>query len=115
MYLRAGKAGGNGGAAILDALRTGLRFQPIMCQTFFREIKEVGAPGHEHRMLDVWVLLVVHAMGGAQKKAVEATLTKKVAAGHVTIRLLKGSVLVRRIKTVHARATSMHSAGVVPV
>lgn len=90
-----GKMGGGGGeASILDAVRTGMRFKTSMGATFLRELKDLGKPETPHKVLDVWVLLVLHGNGGPQRKTVETMFHRKVATHQIKASLLDRSILV---------------------
>ena len=91
-----GKMGGGGGeASILDAVRTGMRFKTSMGATFLRELKDLGKPETPHKVLDVWVLLVLHGNGGPQRKTVETMFHRKVSTHQMKASLLDRSILVR--------------------
>jgi hypothetical protein len=90
-----GKMGGGGGEAnILDAVRTGMRFKTSMGATFLRELKDLGKPETPHKVLDIWVLLVLHGNGGPQRKTVETMFHRKVATHQIKAPLLDRSILV---------------------
>ncbi|KAK3279935.1 hypothetical protein CYMTET_12203, partial [Cymbomonas tetramitiformis] len=88
---------GSSEASILEALRTGLRFHSTMCDTFLKEIRNVcsgtGNCGSEHKVVDIWVLLVVHSFGGQNHKLVESILRKKILEEKLTIKLLERSLV----------------------
>jgi hypothetical protein len=54
-----------------------------------------GKPDCPHKVLDVWVLLVLHGHGGPQRKTVEAMLHRKVLSRQIKPALLDHSILVR--------------------
>ena len=45
------------------------------------------------QVVDVWVLLLLHAQGGAQRKAAEGLVVRKAAAGQLSSQLLQSALL----------------------
>ncbi|KAL6880204.1 hypothetical protein ACP4OV_011769 [Aristida adscensionis] len=79
-----GKASANSDGAILDTLRSGLRFKSIICEAFLKELKLVDHP-RDHKVIDVWLIMLIYADGD--------TLLKKKAE-----KILKSKVLQERIR-----------------
>lgn len=78
-------------AQVLESLRSGLQFNSTASDQFLKEIK--GATSDQHKVIDVWVLLVLHTFGGNTRKLVLATLQKKFVGHHITPQLLSSSVI----------------------
>uniref|UniRef100_A0A0E0LHA3 Fanconi anemia group D2 protein n=1 Tax=Oryza punctata TaxID=4537 RepID=A0A0E0LHA3_ORYPU len=73
-----GKASANGtDGAILDALRSGLRFKNMLCEAFLKELKSVDNP-RDHKVIDVWLIMLIYANGGALQKSAEKILKSKI-------------------------------------
>ncbi|KAJ4811357.1 fanconi anemia group D2 protein [Rhynchospora pubera] len=64
-------------AAILDTLRSNLRFKNILCEAILRELKLIDKPQY-HKAIDVWFLILIHSIGGTLQRSVEKMLKKKV-------------------------------------
>uniref|UniRef100_J3MIN2 Fanconi anemia group D2 protein n=1 Tax=Oryza brachyantha TaxID=4533 RepID=J3MIN2_ORYBR len=73
-----GKASANGtDGAILDALSSGLRFKNMLCEAFLKELKSVDNP-RDHKVIDVWLIMLIYANGGALQKSAEKILKSKI-------------------------------------
>uniref|UniRef100_A0A0D9WVL7 Fanconi anemia group D2 protein n=1 Tax=Leersia perrieri TaxID=77586 RepID=A0A0D9WVL7_9ORYZ len=73
-----GKASVHGtDGAILDALRSGLRFKNMLCEAFLKELKTVDNP-RDHKVIDVWLIMLIYANGGALQKSAEKILKSKI-------------------------------------
>uniref|UniRef100_A0A0E0AFW0 Fanconi anemia group D2 protein n=1 Tax=Oryza glumipatula TaxID=40148 RepID=A0A0E0AFW0_9ORYZ len=73
-----GKASANGtDGAILDALRSGLRFKNMLCEAFLKELKSVDNP-RDHKVIDVWLIMLIYGNGGALQKSAEKILKSKI-------------------------------------
>eukprot|EP00002_Diphylleia_rotans_P012860 TRINITY_DN250_c0_g1_i9.p1 TRINITY_DN250_c0_g1~~TRINITY_DN250_c0_g1_i9.p1 ORF type:complete len:1709 (-),score=385.21 TRINITY_DN250_c0_g1_i9:107-5233(-) len=70
----------------LDALRSGLQFRKDIAVAFLKEIQTLPAP-EDHKIIDIWVLLILASMIH-HHKAVESLLKKKVIANQLHPRLL---------------------------
>ncbi|XP_078163114.1 fanconi anemia group D2 protein isoform X2 [Carex rostrata] len=64
-------------AAILDTLRSNLRFKNILCDAILRELKSIDKPQH-HKAIDLLFLILIYSNGGTLQKSVEKMLKKKV-------------------------------------
>ncbi|GBG68605.1 hypothetical protein CBR_g3147 [Chara braunii] len=78
-------------ALVLEAIRYVLRFRKELCDVFLKEIKAVERQKN-HKVIDFWVLLVVHANGGLHRKAAETILRKKIVQGQLGDYLLQSSI-----------------------
>lgn len=98
-----GRSGGGGGAAVrrgkgtrneptllIDALKSAIRLQRAVAVAFLKEIARLEA-GVEHKVLDFWLLLVVHSVSSMRRRAA-AVMRKKVAAGLFSPRLIGRAV-----------------------
>uniref|UniRef100_A0A804MWQ7 Fanconi anemia group D2 protein n=1 Tax=Zea mays TaxID=4577 RepID=A0A804MWQ7_MAIZE len=73
-----GKASANStDGAILDTLRSGLRFKNMLCEAFLKELKSVDHP-RDHKVIDVWLIMLIYANGGALEKAAKKILKSKI-------------------------------------
>ncbi|CAL5076803.1 unnamed protein product [Urochloa decumbens] len=76
-----GKAPANStDGAILDTLRSGLRFKTMLCEAFLKELKSVDHP-KDHKVIDVWLIMLIYANGGALQKSAEKMLKSKILQG----------------------------------
>ncbi|RLM86813.1 hypothetical protein C2845_PM04G02790 [Panicum miliaceum] len=76
-----GKASANStDGAILDTLRSGLRFKNMLCEAFLKELKTVDHP-KDHKVIDVWLIMLIYANGGALQKSAEKILKSKILRG----------------------------------
>ncbi|URD96210.1 Fanconi anemia group D2 protein [Musa troglodytarum] len=67
-------------ASILDALRLSLLFKNILSEAVLNELKSIDQPC-EHKVIDVWFLMLIHKNGGFLQKSVERILKKKILEG----------------------------------
>lgn len=75
-------------ALILEAIRSGLRLQNIACEAVLKEIR--GLEGvQRHKVVDIWLLLIIHANGAPHRKAAESLLKRKVIQGEFTPLLIR--------------------------
>uniref|UniRef100_A0ACD5UPL3 Uncharacterized protein n=1 Tax=Avena sativa TaxID=4498 RepID=A0ACD5UPL3_AVESA len=68
--------------AILHALRSGLRFKNMLCEAFLKELKSVDHP-RDHKVIDVWLIMLIYANGGALQKSAEKILKSKILQGYI--------------------------------
>uniref|UniRef100_A0A453BMG1 Uncharacterized protein n=1 Tax=Aegilops tauschii subsp. strangulata TaxID=200361 RepID=A0A453BMG1_AEGTS len=68
--------------AILDALRSGLRFKNMLCEAFLKELKLVDH-ARDHKVIDVWLIMLIYANGGALQKSAEKILKSKILQGYI--------------------------------
>ncbi|XP_020518624.1 Fanconi anemia group D2 protein homolog isoform X1 [Amborella trichopoda] len=66
--------------SILEALKSGLRFKDILCDAFLKVIKSLDN-AREHKVIDVWLLMVIYTNGGLLQKTVEKIIKRKVIDG----------------------------------
>ncbi|XP_057862467.2 uncharacterized protein LOC131070824 isoform X1 [Cryptomeria japonica] len=83
-----GKLGSSSAEAlILDTIRFALRFKSILCETILKEIKGLEREC-DHRVIDIWLLLIIYANGGPLRKSAEKIMQKKALAGYLNETLL---------------------------
>eukprot|EP01018_Ginkgo_biloba_P031024 Gb_40798 [translate_table: standard] len=75
-------------ALILETIRSGLRFQNLLCEAILKEIKSLDRD-RDHKVIDVWLLLIIYANGGLLRKSAEKTIQRKVIAGYFGESLLR--------------------------
>ena len=80
-------------------------FPQIMCEAILKEIKSYER-AHDHKVIDVWLLLIIYANGGPYKKLAESILKKKAAAGlfgkNLFNQCIKGRLLLLQVSSVTA-------------
>eukprot|EP01126_Amoeba_proteus_P065363 TRINITY_DN9281_c0_g1_i1.p1 TRINITY_DN9281_c0_g1~~TRINITY_DN9281_c0_g1_i1.p1 ORF type:complete len:740 (-),score=135.10 TRINITY_DN9281_c0_g1_i1:8-2227(-) len=81
---------GVGEGLILDVLKSGMRFSKVFSDTFFDVISKIDAHVN-HKVLDVWILFVLHGMLKYTSK-VELMFRRKVSHGTFNLPLLKKSL-----------------------
>ncbi|BFI25358.1 fanconi anemia group D2 protein [Marchantia polymorpha subsp. ruderalis] len=69
-------------ALVLEAIRSGLRFQNVVLEGFLKEIRNVEGEKN-HRVVDIWLLLIIHVNGGPYRKIAEQLLFKKICRGDI--------------------------------
>ncbi|XP_068656016.1 uncharacterized protein [Aristolochia californica] len=67
-------------ASILEALRSSLRFKNMLCETILKELKSLDEP-HDHKVIDLWLLMLIYANGGLLQKSVEKVIKRKIING----------------------------------
>ncbi|KAL1536039.1 Fanconi anemia group D2 protein isoform X3 [Salvia divinorum] len=70
----------NSKALILDALRSSLHFNNILCVELLKELKSLGE-AREHKVVDIWLLTLVFMNGESLRKSVEKLFKKKIIEG----------------------------------
>ncbi|XP_057476207.1 uncharacterized protein LOC130764144 isoform X1 [Actinidia eriantha] len=70
----------NAAASILDSLRTSLRFKNVLCQEILKELKYLKR-AQDHKVIDIWLLMLIHANGKSLQKSVEKIIKKKIVEG----------------------------------
>lgn len=69
----------DGTMLVLDALRSGLRLRPVAAAAYLREIGKLNKSSG-FRLMDFWVLFVLHGCSAEVKTKIEALLRRKVDA-----------------------------------
>ncbi|KAJ6912410.1 Fanconi anemia group D2 protein [Populus alba x Populus x berolinensis] len=64
-------------ASILDALRSSLLFKNMLCQEVLKELSSVEKP-QDHKVIDIWLLILIYMNGKSMQKSVEKILKKKI-------------------------------------
>ncbi|KAI3939421.1 hypothetical protein MKW98_022289 [Papaver atlanticum] len=67
-------------ALVLEALRSSLRFKNILCQEILKELKFV-VKAQDHKVIDVWLLMLIYSNGGLLQKSVEKIMKRKIIEG----------------------------------
>ncbi|KAJ0982639.1 hypothetical protein J5N97_010894 [Dioscorea zingiberensis] len=67
-------------ASTLEALRLSLKFKNILCEAILKELKSLDQP-RDHKVIDVWLLMLIYINGGSLQKSVEKILKKKIIDG----------------------------------
>ncbi|KAG0303191.1 Fanconi anemia group D2 protein [Dissophora globulifera] len=80
---------------IVDALKTGIRFQKFVTDAWYKAIVSISKAG-QHKIIDVMVMLVLHSNVSFKKK-VESMIRKKIIEGQLTRKLLQETVLVHGV------------------
>eukprot|EP00026_Physarum_polycephalum_P000553 Phypoly_transcript_00554.p1 GENE.Phypoly_transcript_00554~~Phypoly_transcript_00554.p1 ORF type:complete len:1482 (-),score=307.87 Phypoly_transcript_00554:54-3842(-) len=75
----------------LEAIKSAIRFKKELVEAFFKQIQSVES-SLKHKVLDLWVLFILHTMVN-QRKAVVACFRKKITSGQFTPALLKQSIV----------------------
>ncbi|KAF8413568.1 hypothetical protein HHK36_001559 [Tetracentron sinense] len=70
----------NSEASILYALRSSLRFKNLICQEILKELKCLDK-ARDHKVIDVWLLMLIYTNGGSLQKNVEKIFKKKILEG----------------------------------
>ncbi|KAL8114818.1 hypothetical protein AgCh_021606 [Apium graveolens] len=66
--------------SILDALRSSLRFKNMLCQEILKELKGLNK-SRDHKLIDVWLLMLIYMNGETMQKSVEKMIKCKIAEG----------------------------------
>ncbi|XP_048327057.2 uncharacterized protein LOC107405260 isoform X1 [Ziziphus jujuba] len=64
-------------ASILEALRSSLRFKNTLCQEILKELNCLQKP-RDHKVIDIWLLMLIHMNGESPQKNVEKMFKKKI-------------------------------------
>ncbi|KAH7661696.1 fanconi anemia group D2 protein [Dioscorea alata] len=67
-------------ASTLEALRLSLQFKNILCEAILKELKSLDH-SQDHKVIDVWLIMLIYINGGSLQKGVEKILKKKVIEG----------------------------------
>ncbi|CAN4108571.1 unnamed protein product [Withania somnifera] len=70
----------NAEASTLDALRTSLRFNKVICQETLNELKSLEKV-QDHKVIDIWLLMLIYMSNEPLQKIVEKLLKKKILEG----------------------------------
>ncbi|KAI5068077.1 hypothetical protein GOP47_0016422 [Adiantum capillus-veneris] len=76
---------------VLETLRSGLRFQNVMCEAILKEIRGLDQV-QDHKVIDFWLLLIIYANGGSYKKLADSIVKRKAIGGLFGKNLLSQSV-----------------------
>jgi Fanconi anemia group D2 protein len=52
----------------------------MLCEAFLKELKTVDHP-KDHKVIDVWLIMLIYANGGARQKSAEKILKSKILRG----------------------------------
>ncbi|MCO5587965.1 hypothetical protein L7F22_041918 [Adiantum nelumboides] len=76
---------------VLETIRSGLRFQNVMCEAILKEIRNLDLV-QDHKVIDFWLLLIIYANGGPYKKLADSIVKRKAIGGLFGKNLLSHSV-----------------------
>ncbi|KAF9082104.1 Fanconi anemia group D2 protein [Mortierella sp. AD031] len=80
---------------ILDALKTGIRFQKFVTDAWFKALAAIAKSG-QYKVIDVMVIFILHSIVSLKKK-VEVMIRKKIIEGLLTRKLLEDTILVHGV------------------
>ncbi|VFQ69298.1 unnamed protein product [Cuscuta campestris] len=72
----------NGDASVLDALRSSLQSNKIICQETLKELKSLEK-ARDHKAIDMWLLILIYTNNESLQKSVEKLLKNKVVEGFI--------------------------------
>jgi Fanconi anemia group D2 protein len=55
----------------------GLLWMQMLCEAFLKELKSVDNP-RDHKVIDVWLIMLIYGNGGALQKSAEKILKSKI-------------------------------------
>ena len=71
-----------------------------MCEEILKKIRGYDK-AHDHKMIDVWLLLIIYANGGPYRKVAESLFKRKAAAGlfgrNLFHQCIKGRLLLLQV------------------
>ncbi|XP_071810263.1 Fanconi anemia group D2 protein-like [Asterias amurensis] len=73
---------------ILDSIKTNMRFQKVVTGGWVKAIENVPTAS-DHKVVDIFILLIAHTIAANRKKTVESLFRAKVRAGFFTEGLLE--------------------------
>ena len=65
----------------------------------FEQSTHTAAGGDESRVVDVWMLLVLHTLGGSQSKAAGALVKKRMTDGSFSRELLSKAIVGHQVRS----------------
>ncbi|KAF9911840.1 Fanconi anemia group D2 protein [Linnemannia zychae] len=80
---------------ILDALKTGIRFQKFVMDAWFKALSAISKAG-QYKVIDVMVMFILYSIVSLKKK-VEIMIRKKIIEGVLTKKLLEDTILVHGV------------------
>ncbi|KAF9132558.1 Fanconi anemia group D2 protein [Mortierella sp. 14UC] len=80
---------------ILDALKTGIRFQKFVMDAWFKALAAISKTG-QYKVIDVMVMFILYSIVSLKKK-VEVMIRKKIIEGVLTKKLLEDTILVHGV------------------
>ncbi|KAF9376855.1 Fanconi anemia group D2 protein, partial [Podila verticillata] len=80
---------------ILDALKTGIRFQKFVTDAWFKALVAIPK-ANDHKSIDVMVLFILHSIVSLKKK-VEVLIRNKIIEGLLTKKLLEDTISVHGV------------------
>ena len=75
-------------------IRWGMRLPQIK---HFKQSTHTAAGGDDSRVVDVWMLLVLHTLGGSQSKAAGALVKKRMTDGSYSRELLSKAIVGHQV------------------
>ncbi|KAK3841792.1 MAG: Fanconi anemia protein FANCD2 [Linnemannia gamsii] len=80
---------------ILDALKTGIRFQKFVMDAWLKALASISKAG-QYKVIDVMVMFILYSIVSLKKK-VEVMIRKKIIDGVLTKKLLEDTILVHGV------------------
>ncbi|KAG0275935.1 Fanconi anemia group D2 protein [Linnemannia exigua] len=80
---------------ILDALKTGIRFQKFVMDAWLKALAAISKAG-QYKVIDVMVMFILYSIVSLKKK-VEVMIRKKIIEGVLTRKLLEDTILVHGV------------------
>nr|GMC91792.1 Fanconi anemia group D2 protein homolog isoform X2 [Ipomoea batatas] len=72
----------DGEASVLDALRSSLQFNKIICEEVLKELKSLEK-ARDHKTIDIWLLVLIYKNSESLQKSIEKLLKKKIVEGYI--------------------------------
>ncbi|KAF9926229.1 Fanconi anemia group D2 protein [Linnemannia zychae] len=80
---------------ILDALKTGIRFQKFVMDAWYKALAAISTPG-QHKVIDFMVMIILYSIVSMKKK-VEVMIRKKIIEGLLTKKLMEDTILIHGV------------------
>ncbi|ORZ28109.1 Fanconi anaemia protein FANCD2 [Lobosporangium transversale] len=80
---------------ILDALKTGIRFQKFVTDAWYKALANIVKSG-QYKVIDIMVILILHSIVNLKKK-IEVLIRKKIIDGLLTRKLLSETIMIHGI------------------
>ncbi len=88
---RRGKGVKREASLLMDSIKSAVRFQKHVAVAFLKEITKLDKPV-EHKVLDFWILVMIHSVSAHSRQA-EMVLKKKLAAGQFSLTLVEKAIM----------------------
>ncbi|KAF9581589.1 Fanconi anemia group D2 protein [Lunasporangiospora selenospora] len=77
---------------VIDALKTGIRFQKFVADAWYKALVAITQPG-QHKVIDIIVILILHSIVSMKQK-VQALFRKKIIEGQITKKLIEETIII---------------------